>query len=81
VCSSDLAKQAYLEAQKVGRTSDAGIAGQIIQNMDMGRGFGHAAELEKKIAALTPEDVKAAWKRHVDPKKLVIIRAGDFGKK
>jgi zinc protease len=75
------AKQAYLEAQKVGRTSDAGIAGQIVQNLDLGRGFGHASELEKKIAALTPEDVKAAWKKHVDPKKLVIIRAGDFGKK
>src|SRR5262249_39477275 len=75
------AKQAYLESQKVGRTSDAGIAGQILQNLDLGRTFAHAAEQEKSIAALTPEDVKTAWKRHVDPKKLVIIRAGDFGKK
>ena len=28
-----------------------------------------------------PDDIKAAWKKHIDPKKLVIIRAGDFGKK
>ena len=38
------------------------------------------AEQEKKIAALTPEDVRTAFKKHIDPKKLVIIRAGDFKK-
>ena len=30
--------------------------------------------------ALTPDDVKGAFRRHIDPKKLVIIRAGDFKK-
>ena len=40
----DDAKQAYLEAQKVGRTSDAGIAGQIVSNLQLGRGFSYAAE-------------------------------------
>jgi zinc protease len=37
------------------------------------------ADFEKKIAALTPEQVNAALKRHIDPKKLVIVSAGDFG--
>ena len=40
----------------------------------------HARDLEKRIAALTPEDVKAAFHKVIDPKKLVIIRAGDFKK-
>jgi len=74
------AKQAMLESAKVGRTSDSGIAGQIVSNLQLGRNFAHSAEQEKKIAALTPEDVRIAFKKHIDPKKLVIIRAGDFKK-
>jgi predicted Zn-dependent peptidase len=36
--------------------------------------------LESRIAALTPEDVRAAFRRHIEPGNLVIIRAGDFKK-
>jgi zinc protease len=74
------AQKAYLEAQKVGRTSDAAIAGQIAGNLHLGRTFAHATDLEKRIAALTPEDVKTAFRKYIDPSKLVIIRAGDFQK-
>ncbi len=74
------AQKAYLEAQKVGRTGDAGLAGQIVTNLQLGRKFEHSKELEKSIAALKPEDVKAAFRKYIDPKKLVIVRAGDFKK-
>jgi zinc protease len=74
------AKQAFLEAQKIGRTSDAAIAAQIASNLDLGRTFAYAAEQEKAIQALTPAAVAAAFRKHVDPKKLVVIRAGDFKK-
>ena len=58
----------------------SGSAGQIATNVQLGRSFAHTSELEKKINALTPEDVQAAFKKYIDPKKLVIIRAGDFTK-
>jgi len=74
------AQKAYLEAQKVGRTGDAALAGQITTNLDLGRTFAHSKDLEKKIAALTPDDVKAAFRKYIDLKKLVIVRAGDFKK-
>ncbi|HEX3149515.1 MAG TPA: pitrilysin family protein [Gemmataceae bacterium] len=74
------AKKAFIEAAKVGRTTDGAIAGQIISNLNLGRTFAWSAEQEKRIEALTPDDVKAAWQKHVDQKKLVIIRAGDFKK-
>ncbi len=74
------AQKAYLEAQKVSRAGDAGIAGQIVTNLELNRTFAHVTELEKKIAALSPDDVKAAFNKFIDPKKLVIIRAGDFKK-
>jgi zinc protease len=38
-------------------------------------------DLEKKIEALTAEEVSAAFKKYIDPTKLVIVEAGDFKKK
>ena len=41
----------------------------------------YQAELEAKIAALTPEQVVLAMRHHLDPQQLVIVTAGDFGMK
>jgi zinc protease len=35
-------------------------------------------EFERRIAALTPAEVQAALKRHLDPTKLAVSKAGDF---
>ena len=75
------AKQAFVESQKVGRTGDAAIAGQIVSNLNTGRTFAFTADQEKAILALTPAKVAEAFRKHIDPKKLVIIRAGDFHQK
>ncbi len=69
-----------MEAQKVGRTGDAAIAGQIVGNLNTGRTFAFDADQEKAILALTPEKITEAFRKHVDPNRLVIIRAGDFHK-
>jgi zinc protease len=75
------AKQAFVEAQKVGRTGDAAIAGQIVQNLNTGRSFAFIADQEKAILALTPAQIADAFRKHIDPNKLVVLRAGDFKKK
>ena len=74
------AKQAFVESQKVSRTADAAIAGQIVANLNAGRTFAFTAEEEKAILALTPAKIAAAFRKHVDPQRLVVIRAGDFQK-
>jgi zinc protease len=74
------AKQAFVEAQKVGRTGDAAIASQIVSNLNTGRTFAFAADQEKAILALTPARVADAFRKYIDPQRLVIIRAGDFQK-
>ena len=74
------AKKAFVEAQKVSRTGDAAIAGQIVSNLNTGRTFAFAADQEKAILALTPAKVADAFRKYVDPQRLVIIRAGDFQK-
>ena len=74
------AQKTYLESQKVSRSSDTAIASQIVTNLQLGRTFAHLQDMEKRIAALTPDDVTAAFRRHIDLKRLVIVRAGDFQK-
>ena len=75
------AKLAFVESQKVSRTADAAIAGAIVTNLNTGRTFAFTADLEKAILALTPSKVADAFRKHIDPERLVIIRAGDFQKK
>jgi zinc protease len=76
----DGGKKAYLEAQKVERTDDANLVGELATGLFVGRTFQFVAEKEKKIEALTPADVSKAYARFLDPKKLVIAQAGDFAK-
>ncbi len=72
------AKQGYLQQQQVARTSDAMLASTLADNLFVGRTMAYYAELEKKIAGLTTEQVQAALKKWIDPKRLVIVDAGDF---
>ena len=72
------AQKAYLEAQKVGRTGDGAIAGQLLSNLHLGRTFAFTAEREKQVKALTTADIKAAFKKYIDPEKLTVLRAGDL---
>jgi zinc protease len=37
-------------------------------------------EFESRIAALTPESILAALRKHLDFNKLTIVKAGDFAK-
>jgi zinc protease len=75
------AKKGYLEAMKVARGSDGRVATMLLEGLHLGRTFGYAAELQKKIAALEAKDVNQALAAHLDPARLVIVRAGDFTKK
>ena len=72
------AKQGYLQAQKVRRTSDGALAGLLSELSHTGRTMSYHSELEKQIESLTPEQIVAAARKHLDPKKLVIVTAGDF---
>jgi zinc protease len=74
------AKSGYLQSQQVSRAQDAGIVRKLAQYRFLNRTLAWDAELEKKIAALTPDEIVAALRRHIDPAKLTIVKAGDFAK-
>jgi len=75
------AKQGYLQAQKVGRSSDSALAGILSGLRYAARTMAYQAALEKKIESLTPDQISTALRKHVDPKRLVVVTAGDFGEK
>ena len=71
------AKRGLLQQQQVSRSNDQALASMLSGQLFEGRTMAREDELEKKIAALTPEAVSAALKKHIDPKRLVIVTAGD----
>jgi zinc protease len=75
------AKEGYLQSRKVGRASDTALMGLLSNLRYTGRTMAYEAELEKNIEGLTPRQVQAALAKHIDPKKLVVVTAGDFGTK
>jgi zinc protease len=77
----DAAKKGYLQQQTVGRTSEAGLLGQLSSALHRGRTMRFHEDVEKKIESLTPDQVNSALRNFIDPQKFVTATAGDFSKK
>ena len=60
------------------RSLDRALAGRLAHYLFAKRTFAWDIEFEDRIAKLTPAEVHAALKRHLDPAKLSVITAGDF---
>ena len=74
------AKQGWLDSRKLNRAQDRIVVSALANNLYLGRTFQWSAEFEKKIQALTPEGIRDALRRHIDPTGLSIVKAGDFSK-
>jgi len=73
-------KRSVLEARRLSRSQDRALAGRLGHYLFVKRTFAWDSEFEKKLAALTPEQVNAALRRHIDPARLSIVVAGDLKK-
>jgi len=74
------AKKGLLQSRQVSRAQDGALARTLAQYLFLDRTFAWDEAVEKKIAALTPEQVSDALRRRIDPAKLTVMKAGDFGK-
>jgi zinc protease len=74
------AKKAYHDQQIVARSQEQSLVRTIASRDQAGRTMKWDEELEAKIQALTVERVNAAFRRHVDPAAVSIVKAGDFQK-
>jgi zinc protease len=74
------AKAAWAEERQVQRSQDQALAGLLMARERFGRTLEFDKTLEAKVAALTPEQVSAAFRRHIDPSGVTLVKAGDFKK-
>jgi zinc protease len=74
------AKQAWLQSRELARSNDSFIADRLERGLRLDQTLAYDAALEAQVAALTPDEVHAALRKHFDPQRLVIVIAGDFAK-
>ena len=74
------AKKTWLDGRKVQRTEEGAIANLLTARERWDRTMQWDAKLETAVAALTPQQVNDAFKRHVDAAAVSIVKGGDFKK-
>ena len=74
------AKKGFMLSRQRLRAADTNLANSLANYLFLGRTFAWDADYEKKVLALTPEQINAAMKKYMTPDKISIFKAGDFAK-
>ncbi len=74
-------KAGYLQSRQLSRAQDEELASSLANALFAGRTLTYDAQLEQKIAALSPQEIVAALRRRLDWNKMSVVKAGDFAKK
>jgi zinc protease len=72
------AKRAYLDSRMVGRSTDGALLGLLVAHEQLDRPFKWDSDLEARIQALTVAEINAAFRKHIDPGGVSIVKSGDF---
>lgn len=76
----EAAKSGLIQQLEVQRTQDSALAGMLGDYLYYERTLEWDKRLEEKIKSQTAEQVSEALRRYIDPKKITVIKAGDFAK-
>ena len=74
------ARESLLALRRLSRAQDDRLAAALAGNLYLGRTMAVSQKVDEAIAALTPAQVNAALRRHLDPSKFVRVLAGDFSR-
>ena len=74
----DEGRSGLLNFRRLARAQDAGVTAQLAGNLYLERRFALAQQTDDAIAALTLAQVNAAWRKYINPQRLVLAWAGDF---
>lgn len=74
----DDARQGFLQGQEVMRTEDSKLAQILESTLLAERTMEYYSKMEQRIIDLTPEKVRDTFRKHIDPKKILIAVAGDW---
>jgi zinc protease len=76
----EAAKKSWLQLQQVNRANDRNLVSILTMKRFWNRTMQFDSELEKQIGALTPDQLRAAFLKHLDSSSFGYFRAGDFQK-
>jgi zinc protease len=74
----DEGRAALLNFRRLSRAQDAVLASQLVNNLYLERSFAFGQQVDETIARLTLEQINAAWRRYIDPQRIVYAWGGDF---
>jgi zinc protease len=74
------ARSGLMQIRTQNRAQDGTLTSAWVSNLYLDRTFAFSKRFEDLIQALTAADVVAALRRHLDPAKMTIVKAGDFKK-
>ena len=72
------AKSGMLSEMTLNRSSDAALAGDLVEHLFLNRDFTWDAGFEQAISSATPDAIHKAMQEFVVPDHLVTVKAGDF---
>ena len=73
--------KSLMQSRQLSRAQDNELVDRLRNYLFLDRTVAWDADLEKKVEALTPEQIVAAMRKYIDPAKISIVKAGDFAKK
>lgn len=74
------AQNAILQSGEMARAQDGNLAWMLASNLHYDQDWNRTRLLEDNIRKLTPEQVLAAYRKHIDPAAFSLFFAGDFNK-
>jgi zinc protease len=72
------AQTGWLQGRNLSRSQDRELVGRLASYLYLDRTLEWDEDFEKRVAALSPEAIQAAFARWIKPQALSIIEAGDF---
>ena len=73
-------KASWLQGQQLNRDQNAGLAGRLVGQAQFGRTMAWDGELEKRVQALTSQQISAAMRKYFDLSTMTFMKGGDFKK-
>jgi zinc protease len=72
------ARNGLLNSRRLGRSQDAAVADRLIANLYLGRTWAVTQALDEALASVSLDQVNTAWRKAMDPQRLVMGWGGDF---
>lgn len=74
------ARDSFIKNRQGGRSNDGTLASTLLRNLEADRTMEFHKQADAKIQLLSKDQVDETIRRYLDPKRLVIVTAGDFSK-